>query len=317
MNVIDLYQGSENVDFEGLAAGGIELAVLKLGQGGNIKDAKYPEHCNNAQRAGMLTAGYFWLDPTYSAIQNFDNLNEILDGLLPGQRPKVIWIDVEQYWANWQMYLAHRRNKSLPASPTIPANQIESVTLEFLELAKRIDAKIGIYTRAYFLKDFAPGLIPILADYPVWFAQWPTVENPGKPVSVAEVLTKYATKNVRPSFPPGWTGSTNYEMWQWTGDFFRLLELGGAGCDLSFFRGTRQEYIERFGLEEIPQIDILTLGAQSQTFELTKDGGLQPGSFVLPKGIQVVPADRVTIEFVVAGESGDNKLLVPISAFAK
>ena len=122
-------------------------------------------------------------------------------------------VDVEQYWADWAEWRQQYITKKLGATTiSVSSHQLAS------EIKKLTGKKTMIYTRASFVKEYAPTMQVWLKDWDLWLAHYPY--RPGR-VSVSWEGLKAANlpSIPGPSIPPN---CREWKFWQFSGDKFVL-----------------------------------------------------------------------------------------------
>jgi lysozyme len=199
LNGTDLAYSNVTVNYEAMAASGIQFAYLKIGQGLTITDPMYAKHRAGCQAAGVLWGAYYFADYRYSATPQAAKLCYLLGDVLGDLIPA---LDLEY---------EERLGWPRPSGASMAA-----WTLDFLrEWKKQTGKPIIFYTNPDLIHELkkAPGGIPaeILAC-PLWIAHY--------------------TTQAYLDFEP-WKAWT---FWQEAGDVKGSWSAGGV--DYDYFNGT-------------------------------------------------------------------------------
>ncbi len=222
---VDVSHWNDVVDFETLSRGGVSFAVVKISQGSQLRDGRRIQHHAAARRAGLLTGGYHWCDPTHDPAAQVENFLRASDGL----ELDFFAVDVEQYWRDWNEWSARKITRCLP-----PA-QISRCARQVAEGIARHTAKPTlIYTRATFVQAYAAPMLEWLGQWEVWLAQYP---YPRGRLSVDwETLRRdHLPVALAPNLP---RGVRDWRLWQFSGDRFILPGSNHQPIDLNWYNGS-------------------------------------------------------------------------------
>ncbi len=147
---IDVSYWQGTVDWNAVAADGIEFAFIRVSDGVTTFDTQFPGNWAGARQAGIIRGVYQFFRPGQDAIAQADLLLSNMGTLEPDDLPPVI--DVE-------------------ATDGQPANVIVDKIGQWLN---RVEAATGrqpiIYTGKYFWQDNVG--TDIYSSYPLWIAQY-------------------------------------------------------------------------------------------------------------------------------------------------
>ena len=99
MKGIDVSENNEKVNWDAVAAAGMEFAIIRLGYGHGHLDSKFYENVNAAIAAGLKIGVYYYsyalskTDADYEAQFVLDILNDC--GLTADKIPMGVWFDME------------------------------------------------------------------------------------------------------------------------------------------------------------------------------------------------------------------------------
>lgn len=230
--VLDIAQHTEGVDPLPLFNATVQLVVLKV-------DSMFLRNAKLLADTGMPIAAYHWIDPTVDAEKQVaQTLNIINNNHLP---VLALFADFEQYWSNWDQW--HKAiikllkwNLVARFSPTRLSDHARKVFEGFKAAGRE---PIG-YTRASFVKDFAPQASEWMGNYRWWLAHYG--EYHVETLSWADFKNRILpTVNFFPDLPPSVTADKVVGH-QFTGDKFALPGLYGdvqrtrfSAVDVSLF----------------------------------------------------------------------------------
>ncbi|MEW6180236.1 MAG: glycoside hydrolase family 25 protein [Chloroflexota bacterium] len=221
---VDVSHWNDFVDFAALREGGVCFAVVKISQGSQLQDGRRIQHGSAARRAGLLTGGYHWCDPTHDPTRQVENFLRAAEGL----QLDFCAVDVEQYWADWREWSSRNITR------LVPPGQISRCARQVSEgIARRTGKPTLIYTRTTFVQAYAAPMQDWLAEWPLWLAQYP---YPRGKLSVdwPALRREHLPHTFTPALP---RGVKDWRMWQFSGDRFILPGGGGQPLDLNWFNG--------------------------------------------------------------------------------
>jgi lysozyme len=224
---VDVSSWQATVHWEKLYAAGVRFAIIKAAQGSYRQDPLCPTHLRGAQAAGMLCGVYHWMDPASAVENQINNLATCLKGL----DYTFLALDVEQYWSDWEEWQQGKITKRYTGK------QISDCARACAEQMRESFGKpVLIYTRASFVKEYAPQMANWLAEWPLWLAHYPY--RPGKLHLTWEQLKRdYVPSIPAPSLPGG---CKDWRFWQFSGDKF-ILPGEQSALDLNFYQGSLQD----------------------------------------------------------------------------
>lgn len=168
---IDVSSVQTNIDWNAVAASGVQFCIVKCGNGNSGIDPNYIKYIAGAQAAGLRVLAYHFLYPLPPQAGN------------PSRSPKVqaqmhfnatngIRAAADLEWpvtANWAKW-------------GCSAAQIKQWTLDYLDAYSQLDGRpMIIYTYPDFCKQINIADSPQFAQYPLWIASYestPTIPAP-------------------------------------------------------------------------------------------------------------------------------------------
>ncbi|PKO16799.1 MAG: hypothetical protein CVU39_06165 [Chloroflexi bacterium HGW-Chloroflexi-10] len=240
---VDASHWQPEIDWPMFYKEGVRFAIVKASQGSYSTDALLKKHLYEARAAGMIVGVYHWHDPNNAPALQLDKLVKAVTGL----DFDFLAVDVEQYWQDWEEWKVQRVTKKFSG---------KKISDSALQLANLVKSKFGketlIYTRASFVKEYAPEMETWLPDWPLWLAHYP--------YGMDRIRTSWATlkKTFLPKISGPWRPDNcdDWHFWQWSGDKFVL-----PGCetalDLNYFNGDENGLREFLGL--VPVIPELSM----------------------------------------------------------
>ena len=224
---VDVSSWQTTLNWEKLYYAGVRFAIVKAAQGSYRQDPICPSHLKAAKNAGMLCGVYHWMDPACKPEAQINNLKHRLKDL----EYSFLALDVEQYWSDWVEWQKGMVNKR--HSGQVISNCAKACA----ELMRDTFGKpVLIYTRASFVKEYAPQMATWLSDWPLWLAHYPY--RSGKLHLTWEQLKRdYAPGISGPSLPEG---CKEWRFWQFSGDKF-ILPGEQTPLDLNFYQGSLQD----------------------------------------------------------------------------
>ncbi|MEW6505665.1 MAG: glycoside hydrolase family 25 protein [Chloroflexota bacterium] len=236
---VDVSHWNDFVDFETLSAAGVSFAVVKISQGSQLRDGRRIQHASAARRAGLLTGGYHWCDPTHDPdrqVENFLRASEDVD-------LDFCAVDVEQHWRDWEEWTSRKITRILP-----PALISRSARLVSEGIARRTAKPVLIYTRTTFVQTYAAPMLEWLAEWDLWLAQYPYPRG-RLTLDWSTLRREHLPQAFNPALPPR---SATWRMWQFSGDRFVLPGAGGQPLDLNWFNGSLNDLRIWCGLAGVP-----------------------------------------------------------------
>jgi GH25 family lysozyme M1 (1,4-beta-N-acetylmuramidase) len=208
------YSGS--IDHAKMKAAGAAGVIIRTGQR-NYTDSKFAEYWAAAK--GVLPRGCYWF---YDSRAEPLGQAALYVSLIKADLPEMeVWLDYEESyggaWSGWRHFavFAAEVKRLLP-----------------------INTRVGIYTGAYYWKDFGPNAGTDPASL-AWFGQF------------SLWLAWYAPADVV-KIPAPWTSCL---YWQYTpsgdGPKYGTQSLG---LDLNYFQGTQSDFDARYGMVSTPPV---------------------------------------------------------------
>lgn len=232
---VDVSAWQEKVDWQVLKAGGVDFALVKASQGSQQKDARFKQHLDGAQAAGLLSGVYHWCDPTCRVENQINNFMSAVAGL----SFDFCALDVEQYWCSWQEWSQHQITRKLTP---------RQISTSALDTATAIRERTGkptlIYTRASFVSDYARPMLEWLSDWDLWLAFYPFDRGRVQLEwsALAPILQHLPGSPLLPE------GCREWKFWQISGDKFVLPGCNSA-LDLDLFQGSLADLRAWCGLD--------------------------------------------------------------------
>ena len=216
--VIDVSHYDERLDVPLLKKAGVAAVIVKCGSGMQ-RDSKFVSHGQAVVDGGLLLMAYYWddiiYDPTAQARWVVEDINAT------GLPVKFIWADQEQWWTNWDAWLAARRNQiPYTAVPRASPSNISLHNRIFAEALNALYPQSGVYSNYGFVTTWAPSIKEWLGLFPIWVAHYG--RQPRTPIDCTwEALKKEWLPDYTLLAPPG-TKEERIVGHQFTGDTFRL-----------------------------------------------------------------------------------------------
>lgn len=224
---VDVSSWQATVNWDKLHANGVRFAIIKAAQGSYRQDPICPAHLKGASAAGMLCGVYHWMDPANKAQEQIKNLSHRLKGL----EYNFLALDVEQYWADWNEWSQGM------ISQRYPGKLISDVARACAEgMRATFQKPVLIYTRASFVKDYAPEMASWLPEWPLWLAYYPYQSGRVR-LTWEQLKHEYAPSLTGPAIP---AACKDWRFWQFSGDKF-ILPGEQSALDLNFYNGSLQD----------------------------------------------------------------------------
>jgi GH25 family lysozyme M1 (1,4-beta-N-acetylmuramidase) len=216
--VIDVSYWDDRLDVPLLKKAGVAAVIVKCGSGMR-RDSKFVSHAQAVVDGGLLLMAYYWddiiSDPTAQARWVVEDINAT------GLPVKFIWADQEQWWTNWNAWLAARRNEiPYTAVPRASPSNISLHNRIFAEALNALYPQSGVYSNYGFVTTWAPSIKEWIGNFTVWVAHYG--KQPKIPIDITwEQLQKEWIPNYKFLTPPG-AKEERIVGHQFTGDAFRL-----------------------------------------------------------------------------------------------
>lgn len=215
--VVDIARYTEGVDPIQLHEGTVQLMILKV-------DDYFERNGRIFANAGMPIAAYHWVDPTLDAARQVaDSLAVIRNSNLP---VLAVFPDFEQYWSNWnQWYRAIQKTLAWSLVSRFGGDRLSSHAKQVFEGFEASGLTTVGYTRASFVKDYAPQAAGWMPRYKWWLAHY--LDYGSQTLTWAELKARILpTVNFSPDLPAGLT-QNHVVGHQFTGDELSLPGLYG------------------------------------------------------------------------------------------
>jgi GH25 family lysozyme M1 (1,4-beta-N-acetylmuramidase) len=245
---IDVSAYQINVPWAELRKHGLEFAIIK----GDQMTAT-DNHFEMARAAGVPVVGmYLWDDPTIPAQVQIDYFAKEIERV----KPDCLWMDVEQYWSNWDEYMAYLQGKLTGDKVTRKSPQ--SISDHAYAVANGLQKKfpklkVGIYSGTWFVLGYSQPMLKWLGSFPLWWAHY----FDGK------LGTRQVTWDYLEATPPQpftvWMpdNKLNWIIWQYSSTMITPAQY--ARYDWSVFDGSLSDLKTLCGLEVAPEPVELTL----------------------------------------------------------
>ncbi len=208
---------------------GLECWIFKGGQEVDQPDMKLSTTKNMAaaRAAGVALVGcYYWNDPLISAQNQIDTFSRLIDA----EKPDIICIDIEQWWASWDAYMAYVNAKAPMASVPVKSPQAISENARWVCYGvhqRYPDMRLLPYTSKSFVTSWAAPISTWLGIYgDRWVASWPDYGKSPYYLSL-EDLKAYPPAGSTPDLPAPWS---NWTIWQ-TSSRIKPVEFQGTLFD--------------------------------------------------------------------------------------
>lgn len=242
--MVDVSRWQTKVDWGLLRNEGVCGAIVKCGQ--DLREDKmFRIHAGGARAAGMVVGAYHWFDPLFNPLDQAHAVTKIVQW--SGSAIDFVAVDVEQFWADWNEWTLARQGKGT-ITKIIPGKAIsERARAMCAKLRSSLPGKkVVVYTRKTFVEDWAPQMAAPLGGwmdgYGLWLAWYPYTRTKVE-CGWGEFKSRWLPKLEGPStFTPG-----KWDIWQFTGDKFKLPGIGTA--DVNWFNGDEGRLREWAGME--------------------------------------------------------------------
>ena len=160
MNGIDVSENNGFVDWESVAAAGVEFAIIRLGWGKRHLDSRFYENINGAINAGLKVGVYYYSEATDASEARAEAdfaLYVMQDaGITPDMLEMGVWFDEE--------------NDSWKSERLTDSDEITDICTTFINTLEEAGYHCGLYANY----DYLTNVIDMsrLAGVPVWCAQY-------------------------------------------------------------------------------------------------------------------------------------------------
>jgi len=284
--VVDIARYTEGVDPIPLHQASVELVILKV-------DELFERNGRILANSGMPIAAYHWIDPTRDAAQQVaESLAVIRESGLP---VLAIFPDFEQYWSSWsEWYHAIQKRLSWSLVSRLAGDRLSSHARQVFDGFAASGAPTIGYTRASFIREYAPQASQWMPNYKWWLAHYGEFGN--------QALTWEGLKNVIlpavnffPDLPSGLTPN-HVVGHQFTGDELSLPGLYGdiyrsrySAADVNLFDG---QFLAEIGAvpnpRPLPPLQYEAVATASPRLNVRSGPATSfPVLYALPKGAPV------------------------------
>lgn len=160
MKGIDVSENNGFVDWESVAAAGVEFAIIRLGWGKRHLDSRFYENINGAINAGLKVGVYYYSEATDASEARAEAdfaLYVMQDaGITPDMLEMGVWFDEE--------------NDSWKSERLTDSDKITDICTTFINTLEEAGYHCGLYANY----DYLTNVIDMsrLAGVPVWCAQY-------------------------------------------------------------------------------------------------------------------------------------------------
>lgn len=183
--------------------GGMRKVVVK-----GCQDINTQAHISMSRMSKFDVDEYYWHYPNVSISYQLDNIKRDFNL----HRPSQVWLDVEQWWSNWNEYweyLAGKRKKENVA--VINHKLISDSAYKILSSLKTsLDVPVGIYTARWVQEEFAPEIAEWISEFDLWVASYIDLGKQKYKVTMEEYMSMPKGSPLMPF------GATKWKVWQFS-----------------------------------------------------------------------------------------------------
>jgi lysozyme len=194
---LDVSHHNLQVDWQAVAASGVQFAFAKASEGMNTGDDQFAANWAGMKAAGLLRGPYHFFHPAKPVQPQVDNFLRRLTDFGAGDLPPVLDLELIGNPEEWG---------SIAKAQRLP------LAIEWLmTIQNKLNCTPIVYTSGSFVRDIlgSPG---DLVSYPLWVASYTTAPNP--------------------TMPAGWS---DWTFWQY-GEKGAVPGIGGS-VDVDWFNG--------------------------------------------------------------------------------
>lgn len=220
-------------------------AVIVKATMGFGRDALLDRHASLTIGSGLALELYHWLDPTSTLQRQVD----LLRAAIRQYHPAAVWVDVEQWWGDWDLWYAARAGRiSMSRVPVVSDRHQFDLAARFIAAiqADFDPERVGIYTGKWFIDRYCPSLRGIVGAHPLWLAQYVSGmagEFDGERLQLAREILQSG----RPALP---VNARTWDLWQ-VSDRVKLTGVCSNAVDLNVSRLEEGEYLAWLGGEPV------------------------------------------------------------------
>lgn len=230
---------------------GCPLFISQLGGAGT------PKLLKRARAAGMITGGYYWNSALNGAQFQIDAFSRLIEA----DKPDIIILDVEHWWADWSQYWDAIAGR-LPWADVKrldPGKISVNAQLVCEGINTRWKGKYYLnYSAQWFVNGYSPQCAGWMKNYPFHAAAYPDYGLSPYTLTWAQIgagqfMEKRAglqsITDYQPSMP---TGMTEWDMWQYSS----RIKVPGEyyAYDWNYFPGTLADLKRLIGMATEPTI---------------------------------------------------------------
>jgi len=230
--IVDLakYQTPGLIPWAEWVARGVRMGIAKASMGGGY-DPVVDLHVADMKEGGADVGIYHWCDP----LQNFEKQAHFFLDKIFLHSPDVIAFDVEQWWADWSLWIRYIRGE-IPKS-AVPVLSEQRIIDNYCAITEIVESETDYhfedrsiaYSADWFL-DMYPGVTLAIKDYKQWMAYYCYAQR--KKITWDQ-LYQAPPDDVSP-------GGRPYDIWQFADCF--ILPGVDFVIDTNLWEGTVESY---------------------------------------------------------------------------
>ena len=269
---VDISHYQPVVDYSKLAKD-FDFAIVRCGGGDGESDSKFAEHVQGCYDADIPAMAYYWFDPIPYFRWGLNNLPEPKDDpclthlkhLLQYKAIHVIFIDIEQWWADWGKYYDFLAKKIAGSDVPLvsPAWMQKTIDLFLNHIQDDPVLKnypLIVYTAKHFTDRYqSVDVANQLSKYCIWVANYPAESYPPCTTHLKDrvELVNYLPKDTT---NPVLFGTAQWSFWQFSGDRLTLPYITDtlkrpSGMDFNLYNGTKEKLYDWLGITVAPPVE--------------------------------------------------------------